>query len=140
MTVRIKRVYEPRAPRDGKRILVERLWPRGLKKEAVRADAWLKDVAPSTGLRQWFGHDVRRWDEFRQRYESELKANQSAWESLMEAGSRRAVTLLYSARDEQHNGARVLRDFLVKRMPRKQARAKRNSFRTRGVARRNRAR
>lgn len=113
--IRIKRAYEPPARGDGRRILVERLWPRGMKKEAVAADAWVKDVAPSTPLRRWFGHRVERWDEFRRRYRKELAANRSAWEPILEASRRGTVTLLYSAHDVLHNGAVVLREYLVKR-------------------------
>jgi uncharacterized protein YeaO (DUF488 family) len=113
--IRIKRTYEARTRGDGRRILVERLWPRGMKKEAVAADAWLKDVAPSTALRRWFGHRVERWDEFRRRYRRELAANRSAWEPILEASRRGTVTLLYSAHDVLHNGAVVLREYLVKR-------------------------
>ncbi len=113
--IRIKRSYEPRGRGDGRRILVERLWPRGMTKEALRADAWMKDVAPSTELRRWFGHRVERWDEFRRRYRKELSANSDAWAPLLEAGRRSAVTLLYSARDIEHNGARVLREYLTER-------------------------
>ena len=113
--IRIKRAYEPRTRGDGQRILVERLWPRGMKKEALHADAWMKDVAPSTELRQWFGHRVERWDEFRRRYRKELSANADAWAPLLDAGGRGAVTLLYSAHDIEHNGARVLREYLTER-------------------------
>jgi uncharacterized protein YeaO (DUF488 family) len=120
--IRIKRTYEARARGDGRRILVERLWPRGLKKEAVAADAWLKDVAPSTALRRWFGHRVERWDEFRRRYRRELAANRSAWEPILAASRRGTVTLLYSAHDVLHNGAEVLREYLVGDHPRGQAR------------------
>jgi uncharacterized protein YeaO (DUF488 family) len=113
--IRIKRSYEPRARGDGRRILVERLWPRGMKKGALHADAWMKDVAPSTELRQWFGHRVERWDEFRRRYRKELSANADAWAPLLDSGKRGAVTLLYSARDTEHNGARVLCEYLTER-------------------------
>jgi uncharacterized protein YeaO (DUF488 family) len=112
---RIKRTYDPPARGDGRRILVERLWPRGMKKEALKAYAWNKEVAPSTELRQWFGHRVERWDEFRRRYRRELGANPSAWAPLLEAERRGTVTLLYSAHDVLHNGAVVLRDYLTKR-------------------------
>ena len=115
--IRIKRTYEPRARGDGRRILVERLWPRGMKKEALEADAWMKDVAPSTTLRQWFGHRPERWKEFRRRYETELNANPDAWAPILDASSRGAVTLLYSAHDVEHNGAVVLRDYLAAREP-----------------------
>lgn len=113
--IRIKRTYDRPARGDGKRILVERLWPRGVKKEALFADAWLKDVAPSTQLRKWFDHRVERWEEFRRRYREELKANPDAWEPLLDKGQRGTVTLLYSAHDTLHNGAVVLRDYLDER-------------------------
>ncbi|HZR69987.1 MAG TPA: DUF488 family protein [Burkholderiales bacterium] len=113
--IRIKRVYEPRARGDGRRILVERLWPRGMKKESLAGDAWLKEVAPSTELRKWFDHRVERWEEFRRRYREELDANPAAWEPVLDAEVRGTVTLLYSAHDTLHNGAVVLRDFLAER-------------------------
>jgi uncharacterized protein YeaO (DUF488 family) len=111
----VKRAYEPPAPGDGRRILVERLWPRGMKKEALAADAWAKEVAPSTELRQWFGHEVGRWEEFRRRYRAELDSNRSAWEPILDAAARAPVTLLYSAHDTLHNSAVVLRDYLAER-------------------------
>jgi uncharacterized protein YeaO (DUF488 family) len=86
-----------------------------MKKEALRADAWMKDVAPSTELRQWFGHRVERWDEFRRRYRKELSANEAAWTPLLRVSRRGTVTLLYSAHDIEHNGARVLREYLTER-------------------------
>ena len=110
--IQVKRVYEPAEPRDGARFLVERLWPRGLKKEALPLDGWLKDVAPSTALRQWFGHDPARWDEFQRRYAAELGAAPDAWAPLAAAARRGTVTLLYSARDTEHNSAVALRDYL----------------------------
>jgi uncharacterized protein YeaO (DUF488 family) len=112
----IKRTYDPAARGDGRRILVERLWPRGMKKEALEADAWLKEVAPSTQLRKWFDHRVERWEKFAQRYRDELEANAAAWEPILEAAKRGRVTLLYSAHDQLHNGAVVLRDFLLARV------------------------
>ena len=110
-----KRTYEPPAKSDGRRILVERLWPRGLTKAALAADAWNKDVAPSTSLRKWFGHRTERWAEFRRRYRAELDSNPAAWKSILEAGTRGRVTLLYSARDTAHNGAVVLQEYLSER-------------------------
>lgn len=110
--VRIKRTYDPPAPGDGRRFLVERLWPRGVKKDDLGLDAWLRDVAPSTELRKWFGHQVERWDEFRARYRAELDANADALAPLFAAARRGTITLLYSAHDEQHNSAVVLRDYL----------------------------
>lgn len=119
--IRIKRAYEPRTRGDGRRILVERLWPRGMKKEDLHADAWLKEVAPSTELRQWFDHEVERWGEFQRRYRKELSANTDAWTPILDAGRRGTVTLLYSAHDVEHNGALVLRDYLAKRQSRRPA-------------------
>jgi len=116
--IRIKRTYEPAAHGDGWRVLVERLWPRGMKKEALVADAWMKEVAPSTKLRKWFDHREERWEEFRRRYRDELNANPDAWKTILDASSRRTVTLLYSAHDTLHNGALVLRDYLMKRVTR----------------------
>lgn len=108
----IKRTYEPPAKSDGRRILVERLWPRGLRKAALAAHAWNKEVAPSTNLRKWFGHRTERWAEFGRRYRAELDANRAAWQPILEAAARGRVTLLYSARDTVHNGAVVLQEYL----------------------------
>lgn len=108
----VKRVYEPTAPEDGARFLVERLWPRGLKKEELRARGWLKGVAPSDGLRRWFQHDPAKWGEFERRYFEELDRNSEALEPLREASHREPVTLLYSARDREHNNAVALREYL----------------------------
>lgn len=113
--IQIKRTYEPPAPGDGRRILVERLWPRGMKKEALAADAWMKEVAPSTELRTWFAHRVERWAEFQRRYRSELDANPDGWQPIIDASSAGTVTLLYSAHDPLHNSAVVLRDYLAER-------------------------
>ena len=112
-TLRLKRTYDPTTRADGRRILVERLWPRGMRKSELEADEWLKEVAPSTKLRQWFGHRLQRWNEFRRRYRKELNAKPDAWASILEDSRHGTVTLLYSARDELHNGAIVLRDYLV---------------------------
>ncbi len=113
--IRIKRTYELSARGDGRRILVERLWPRAMKKENLEADAWMKEVAPSTELRKWFGHRAERWEKFRQRYRDELDANAETWEPILDAARRGTVTLLYSAHDTVHNGAVVLRDYLMER-------------------------
>jgi uncharacterized protein YeaO (DUF488 family) len=113
--LRIKRTYDRPARGDGRRILVERLWPRGLTKEGVAADLWIKDVAPSTELRKWFDHREERWEEFRRRYRNELDAVPRAWEPILKAARRGAVTLLYSAHDTFHNGALALRDYLAER-------------------------
>jgi uncharacterized protein YeaO (DUF488 family) len=123
--LRIKRTYDPPARGDGRRILVERLWPRGMKKEALAVDAWMKEVAPSTQLRQWFDHRVERWAEFRRRYREELDGHPGAWEPILDAEGRGTVTLLYSARDILHNGAVVLRDYLVERQAPRPRRGKR---------------
>jgi uncharacterized protein YeaO (DUF488 family) len=113
--IRTKRTYDPPGRADGKRFLVERLWPRGMRKDQLAMDAWLKEVAPSTKLRQWFGHKPERWDEFRRRYEKELEANPDAWSPILDASREHVVTLLYSARDIERNGAVVLRDYLSAR-------------------------
>ena len=106
--LRIKRVYEPQARSDGRRILVDRLWPRGLSKKDAAVDEWIKDIAPSAELRRWFGHDPRRWPEFRRRYRQELRAHTDLVRGLTARASRGNVTLVYGARDEQHNDAVVL--------------------------------
>lgn len=110
--LQIKRVYQPAAKSDGLRILVERLWPRGIKKSDLPLDGWNKDVAPSSALRTWFSHDPAKWTEFRKRYFAELQANPEAWEPLLRASKKGKVTLLFSSRDEVHNNAVALREFL----------------------------
>ncbi len=117
LDIRLARTYDaPRArPGDGQRFLVERLWPRGTKKEALDLDAWLKDLAPSPALRTWYAHDVSRWDEFQRRYRAELEREPAAWAPLLEAARRGPVTLLFSARDTEHNSAVVLRELLLER-------------------------
>lgn len=122
--IKIKRTYDPPARGDGRRVLVERLWPRGMKKDALAAHAWLKEVAPSTELRKWFAHRVERWSEFKRRYRDELNANPGAWEPLLKTSERGIVTLLYSAHDTLHNGAVVLRDYLMRRQAKPLARAR----------------
>ena len=116
--IKLKRVYEPASPDDGVRILVERLWPRGIKKDALKLDTWLKDVAPSDGLRRWFGHEPKKWNGFRDRYFAELEANPQTWESLAKAARRGRVTLIYSSRDTEHNNAVALRNYLEDKMQR----------------------
>src|SRR5579864_4108924 len=113
MSFKIKRVYEDPKPSDGIRVLVDRLWPRGLKKDAVPLDHWTKDVAPTPALRQWFGHDPDRFTEFKRRYTAELKSNPAVKE-LRKLGTRRVVTLLYGARDPEINHAVVLLSALRK--------------------------
>ncbi len=112
--IKTERVYGHLEDDGTARFLVERLWPRGIKKEALQIDGWLKDVAPSTELRQWFGHDPAKWDEFRKRYFAELDANRDAWQPLLDAARRADVTLLYSAHDTEHNNAEALREYLVR--------------------------
>jgi uncharacterized protein YeaO (DUF488 family) len=112
-TVRIKRVYAAAAPDDGKRVLVDRLWPRGIRKAGAGVDLWLKEVAPSTELRKWFGHEPARWEEFRQRYAAELAGN-PAFTELSAQLDAEPLTLLYGAHDETHNQAVVLADCLRK--------------------------
>ena len=113
--VQLKRAYDPPSPRDGTRILVDCLWPRGISKAKARVDLWLKDVAPSTALRQWFGHDPARWSEFRRRYRAELRRQPDALAQLQALARRGRVTLVFSARDERRNQAVVLKDLLADR-------------------------
>ena len=112
MTIVIKRVYEPAAKSDGYRVLVDRLWPRGLKKEDAALDAWPKELAPSSALRKWFGHDPARWEAFRHRYATELDGTSEFWQPLATKASRRRITLLYGARDDEHNNAVALKCYL----------------------------
>jgi uncharacterized protein YeaO (DUF488 family) len=113
--IRLLRAYDHEAPPAGKVFLVERLWPRGIRREDLPLDAWLKEVAPSPKLRQWYGHDVAKWDEFRRRYTAELDANVDAWTPLVEAVRSGDVTLVFGSRDREHNSAVVLRDYLLRR-------------------------
>jgi uncharacterized protein YeaO (DUF488 family) len=108
MPVSIKRVYDPPEASDGRRVLVDRLWPRGLAKAKARVDHWAKDLAPSAALRRWFGHDPAKWPEFRRRYRAELRAHADAVAELARGARRGRVTLLYAASDERHNNAVVL--------------------------------
>ena len=112
--IRLKRAYEPPAAEDGRRILVDRLWPRGVRKADAAIDRWLKDIAPSTELRRWFGHDPSRWDEFQRRYRDELSGKAELLDELRALAHEGPVTLVYSAHDEQHNDAIVLRDVLMR--------------------------
>lgn len=110
--IKIKRVYETPEASDGKRFLVDRLWPRGMNKDQLKMDGWLKDVAPSENLRKWFGHDREKWKEFQRRYRAELENRPEVWKVILEAEKTGNVTLIYSARDEQHNNALVLKGYL----------------------------
>ncbi len=112
MGLAIKRAYEPAEARDGFRILVDRLWPRGLSKEKLPIDLWLRDLGPSTELRKWFGHDPARWEEFRRRYREELDGSRELLDQVREHLKAGAVTLVYSAKDEEHNQAVVIREYL----------------------------
>lgn len=113
MEVKIKRVYEHPEKEDGTRILVDRLWPRGLTKAKAALDLWLKEIAPSTELRKWFGHDPDKWTEFKSRYRAELKKNDEPLTLLKKQIEKGAVTLVYGAKDEEHNEAVVLQEFLT---------------------------
>ncbi len=108
----LKRVYEPLSSDDGNRILVDRLWPRGISKDRAQLDLWLKEIAPSTELRRWFNHDLTKWAELKRRYFAELAENNDAVRIITEEMSRGKVTLLYAAKDEAHNNAAALREFL----------------------------
>jgi len=111
--VKLKRAYEPADLGDGFRILVDRLWPRGVSKEKAKIDLWLREIAPSTELRKWFGHDPEKWDEFQERYRAELKDKGDLVDQIKAAASRGPITLIYSAHDEEHNDAVVLQKFLT---------------------------
>lgn len=125
--IQTERVYEAKGAHDGKRFLVDRLWPRGMKKEAVKMDGWLKEVAPSNELRHWFNHDPAKWKEFQRRYHAELSEEPKAWQPLLEAAKDGDVTLLFSAHDVEHNNAVVLKAFLEGRISKKGRAAKSRS-------------
>jgi uncharacterized protein YeaO (DUF488 family) len=118
MDVLLKRAYDEPASTDGFRVLVDRLWPRGKKKADLRLDAWVKEIAPSTELRKWFGHDPKRWPEFCKRYKAELKSptlKKTIADTLQAAGKHSTITLIYAAKDTEHNEAVVLRDIFRRR-------------------------
>ena len=110
--VKIKRVYEPASAEDGKRILIDRLWPRGMKKEEAKIDEWLKEIAPSTELRKWFAHDPEKWQEFKKRYRQELKDKAEILERLRKEAQKETVTFLFSAHDTEHNNAVALKEVI----------------------------
>jgi uncharacterized protein YeaO (DUF488 family) len=110
--IKIKRIYDPVSPKDGKRILVDRLWPRGIKKDEAKIDKWLKDIAPSNELRQWFSHDPSKWEEFKKRYKKELKNKSEMLETIREKAKISTITLLFAAKDMEHNNAVVLKEKL----------------------------
>lgn len=114
--IRLKRVYEPPASEDGKRFLVDRLWPRGVKREALQLEGWLQALAPSADLRRWFAHNPDRWDTFQKRYFVELDAHPEAWQPLLEMARRETITLVYAARDPEHNNAVALKSYLEARL------------------------
>jgi uncharacterized protein YeaO (DUF488 family) len=114
-TLSIKRVYEKPSPDDGYRFLAERLWPRGLRKDSAQLHGWVREAAPSTPLRQWFSHQIPRWEEFQRRYRLELEANPDAWKPILDAAAKGRVTLLFSSRDTEHNNVVALRTFLLER-------------------------
>ena len=114
--LKTKRAYESAETGDGERFLVDRLWPRGIKKETLEMKAWLKDVAPSPALRKWFAHDPEKWQEFQESYRAELESNPESWQPILAAAKDVDVTLLYSARDTEHNSAVLLKTFLEEQM------------------------
>lgn len=117
--IKVKRIYEPPSRRDGRRFLVDRLWPRGIKQDVLSGDEWRRDVAPSDALRRWFAHDPSRWGTFLRRYASELDHRPEAWRPILEVARRRTVTLLYSARDSEHNNAVALKTYLDAKLKKK---------------------
>ncbi len=114
--IKIKRVYEPPSKDDGMRILVDRLWPRGLKKEKARVDAWMRDVAPSTGLRKWFDHDPEKWGGFKKRFFSELAGSKGQVDEIIRAAHNGTVTLLFGAKEERYNNAAALKEYIEARL------------------------
>jgi uncharacterized protein YeaO (DUF488 family) len=116
MSIDVKRAYDPPARSDGYRVLVDRIWPRGITKEDLKVDAWLKEVAPSTALRKWFGHDPKKWDEFRRRYARELEPHATALEQLVQRARAGHVTLVFAAKDTEHSNAVALREHLEGRL------------------------
>lgn len=123
--ISVKRVYEPAHAADGTRFLVERLWPRGVKKSVLNVEGWLREVAPSTELRQWFSHDPAKWNEFRRRYFAELDTQPEVVQPLLEAARQRKVTLVYSSHDQQHNNAVALKEHLERKLSRMRPHRKR---------------
>lgn len=120
--IRVKRVYDPPDPADGARFLVDRVWPRGVSRSAIKIEAWCKETAPSDTLRRWFAHDPRKWQLFQKRYFDELDRKPDAWQPILKAARQGAVTLLYSARDTRHNNAVALQAYLEKKAARARGR------------------
>ena len=122
--IQLKRVYEEPDPKDGTRFLIERLWPRGVRKTGLRTDGWLKEAGPTTELRKWFSHDPERWGEFQKKYFAELDTRPDAWEPILNAAERGTVTLLYSSHDAEHNNAVALKAYLEAKLAHTGRRAK----------------
>ncbi len=116
MKINLKRVYNSTSPKDGHRILVDRIWPRGISKETAQIDEWLKDIAPSNELRKWFNHDPDKWDEFKKRYFAELKDNKEQLENIYSIAKKHHITFVYSAKNEKFNNAVALKEFIEKQM------------------------
>ena len=116
--IQVKRAYDAASEEDGARYLVDRVWPRGLKKEELQLDGWIKDAAPSTELRKWFQHDPAKWEKFRERYFRELEKNPDAWQPLLTGARRGRITLVFGAHDAEHNNAVALKEFLEKKSKR----------------------
>jgi len=117
--IHLKRAYEAAEPGDGARFLIDRLWPRGVTRASLKIEAWLKDLAPSDGLRHWFNHDPKRWNEFRQRYFAELNSKSDAWIALAEAARKGPITLIYGAHDAEHNNGVALAEYLQTQIAKK---------------------
>ncbi|HMD54256.1 MAG TPA: DUF488 family protein [Phycisphaerae bacterium] len=114
--IQIKRAYDAAAPGDGRRFLVDHLWPRGIKKEKLKIESWLRSVSPSDKLRNWFKHDPEKWSEFQRRYHAELDKKPETWQPLVQAAKTGAVTLVFGARDVEHNNAVALKAYLDKKI------------------------
>lgn len=112
MKIALKRIYEAAEPADGRRVLVDRIWPRGVAKEAAKVDEWIREIAPSAALRKWFGHDPKKWEEFKRRYFRELDGREDLTEDLRRQARQKRLTLVYAAKDEQHNNAAALKEYL----------------------------
>ena len=113
--IKVKRIYEKPSRDDGERILVDRLWPRGMRKEKAKLDAWLKEIAPSNGLRKWYGHDPDRWEEFKSRYAGELEGKEDLLDSIAQKERKGVVTLLFGSREERYNNATALKELVEQR-------------------------
>ena len=118
MQIELKRAYNPPAPGDGRRVLVDRIWPRGVARDDLRIDAWLTELAPSSGLRKWFGHDPGKWQEFKERYARELDGRPDALAPLLEMAKAGRLTLVFGAKDTEHNNAVALKEYLERRASR----------------------